>query len=136
MEVSTGKKPERNHAPWERSEQLTGCADVPAVSPRSYLQCHRRVLQTVDPEAILQGGTEGRGKDDQLEPLDCRAGVGLAREHIGAQLVQQDVTGLSLQLAVAGGVQGLLIQRHHLLQGEKWMLSCLLGWDESGEGQV
>lgn len=36
-----------------------------------YLQCYRCVLQAVDPEAVLQGGAEGRGEDGQLEPLDC-----------------------------------------------------------------
>lgn len=83
-----------------------------------YLQRHGCILQAVDPEAVLQRGAEGRGEDGQLEPLDGRAGVGLTREHIGAQLVQQDVAGPGLQLAVAGGVQGLLVQGHHLLQSD------------------
>lgn len=89
---------------------------VPRAWP--YLQCYGRVLQAVDPEAVLQRGAEGGGEDGQLEPLDCQARVGLTREDVGAQLVQQDVAGPGLQLAVAGGVKGLLIQGDHLLQGD------------------
>lgn len=91
------------------------CGPARASMVWPYLQRYRRVLQAVDSEAVLQGGAEGRGKDGQLEPLDCRAGVRLTREHVGAQLVQQDVAGPGLQLAVAGSIQGLLIQGHHFL---------------------
>lgn len=66
---------------------LTGFRGCVGTRAWPYLQCHRHVLQAVDPEAVLQGRAEGRGEDSQLEPLDCRAGIGLTHEDIGAQLV-------------------------------------------------
>lgn len=101
---------------WARYPQRAGPCGYQMAWP--YLQCYGRVLQAVDPEAVLQRGAEGGGEDGQLEPLDCQAGVGLTREDVGAQLVQQDVAGPGLQLAVAGSVKGLLIQGDHLLQGD------------------
>ena len=72
------------------------CGPARASMVWPYLQRYRCVLQAVDSEAVLQGGAEGRGKDGQLEPLDCRAGVRLTREHVGTQLVQQDEAELLL----------------------------------------
>lgn len=97
MNEADGSKgmPERYHEPGEWDTRRYHAAGWPGVLPACqvvsvvwpYLQRYRCVLQAVDPEAVLQGGAEGWGEDGQLEPLDCRAGIGLTREHVGAQLV-------------------------------------------------
>lgn len=75
------------------------------------------VMDTVDPEAIVQGeaGSAG-GKQGQQQAFAGRLwGAGLAHQAVRSQLFHENVTTLLLQLQVARRRQSLFTHRQHLL---------------------
>ncbi|KAL0595853.1 hypothetical protein AAY473_033800, partial [Plecturocebus cupreus] len=84
----------------------------------TYLQGILGVIQTVDSDAVLQGGAAQGPEDGQLQALCSRFGGGMPDQGVGAEVLCEDVTGLCIQLNVAGGSEVLFSDRHHIL-GDK-----------------
>jgi hypothetical protein len=90
----------------------------------SYLQGILCVIQTVDPDAVLQGGAAEGPEDGQLQALGSCFGDRMTNQGIGAEVLCEDVAGVCVQLNVAGGSEVFLSNHHHLLgykREEAWL---------------
>lgn len=74
------------------------------------------VVQAVDSDVVLEGGTGHRGEQKQLEALGRRHTEGLSHQGEAAQLLSEDVAGAGLQLAVVEVGGSLFAQVQHVLR--------------------
>lgn len=85
----------------------------------AYLQGILGVVQTVDSDAVLQGGAAEGPEDGQLQALCGRFGGGLADQGVGAEVLGEQVARLCVQLNVAGGGEVLFSHHHHILRDKR-----------------
>lgn len=80
-----------------------------------YLESILRVVQAVDSDVILHGGTGHRTKDGEFEPLDSGCAERLPHQAVRTQGLCQDVARLVIHLDIARRGEILLSYNHHIL---------------------
>lgn len=83
---------------------------------KNHLKSILRVIEAVDPDAVLQRRAGQRSKDGQFETFGCCLGDRLSHQGIGAEGFCQDVAGLWVQLDIAWGGEVFLSDHHHILR--------------------
>lgn len=80
-----------------------------------YLQCILVVIQTIDPDVIVQSRAGDRSENRQFEPFGGCLADRLAHQAVSPQSLRQDVTCLWVHLHVAGGGEVFLPDYNHVL---------------------
>ena len=91
----------------------------------SHLKCILRVIEAVDPDAVLQRRAGQRSKDGQFETLGCCFGDWLPHQGICAEGFCQDMAGLWVQLDIARCGEVFLSDHHHILREKEAKLELL-----------
>lgn len=81
-----------------------------------YLECILSVIQTIDPDVIVQSCAGNGPKNSQLEPLGSCFANWLADQAVRPQCLCQNVACLWVHLHIAGGGEVFLSHYNHILQ--------------------
>lgn len=91
----------------------------------NYLKGILRVIEAVDPDAVLQWRAGQWSKDGQFETFSCCFGDWLSHQGIRAEGLCQDMAGLWVQLDIAWSRKVFLPDHHHILREKETKLELL-----------